>query len=309
MVNSAIACVVNPARKRSQPAWQLVQQHCAALGLPPPILLETTVESPGEAQAQEALDSGAEHIIVIGGDGTVRNVSNVLAHSGVSLGIVPAGTANIFHLNAVGKHRSIDQAVRTAILGIPEAVDSGNVTLTLAEGAEIRQRFLVVVGAGYDAVSLQNVSVPFKQRFGPLAYFAAGAKNLRGPMHSFRIQTDTSEEHIVSAWSLLVGNCGIVPGGITVLPHASLQDGLLNTRILAPKSIVGWAPIAWKALRDRSKLDDVQQDMIREITIIPEHALSVQVDGDVWTDVTRIHVTVDPASLIVKSRVVSNEQF
>ncbi len=309
MANPTIACVVNPARKRSEPAWRLVQQHCAALGFPPPTRLETTIELPGEAQAQEAVDSGVDHIIVIGGDGTVRNVSNVLAHSGVSLGIVPGGTANIFHLNAVGKHRTLDQAVRTALLGTPETVETGLVTLTFADGTETQQRFLVVVGAGYDAVSLQDVSASFKQRFGPLAYFAAGARNLRGPLHSFRIQSDTSEERTVTAWSLLVGNCGRVPGGITVLPHASLQDGLLNTRVLAPKSILGWAPIAWRALRDRSKQEDVQEQLAERITIIPETSVSVQVDGDVWSNVTQIDVAVDPASLIVKSRAVSNEQF
>lgn len=307
MANPVIACVVNPARKRSEPAWQLVQQHCAAMGFAPPQRFETTIESPGEEQARQALDAGADHIIVIGGDGTVRNVSNVLVHSGFSLGIVPAGTANIFHLNAVGKHRSLDQAVRTALLGSPTPVDTGIVTLSQAHGAESRQRFLVVVGAGYDATSLQRVSVPLKQWFGPLAYFAAGARELGSSLHTFRVHAGGNEESEVEAWSLLVGNCGRVPGGITVLPHASLQDGLLNTRILAPRSLWHWVPIAWRALRDTSKPEHMWDSMIKDITIIPASAIPVQVDGDVWTDVDRIDIEVDPGSLIVKSRMVGDE--
>lgn len=303
MATNLVACVVNPARKRSEPAWNLVRQHCDALGIAAPLRFDTTIEHPGELQAHQAIEANADIVIVIGGDGTVRNVSNVLSHTGVAMGVVPAGTANIFHLNAIGKQRSLDRSVRTALLGTPEPMDTGKVTLHLDDGLEIQQRFLAVVGAGYDAESLAGISESLKRRYGPLAYFVVGARQLRRNPHSFDVHLDGNRQESLPAWSVLVGNCGRVPGGITVLPGADLQDGLLNTLVLAPRSIASWAPIAWRAWRGKSHaLGVVSDDTAREVTIIPEQPVSVQIDGDVHLNVHRLDIEIDPGSLLINTK-------
>jgi diacylglycerol kinase family enzyme len=43
---------------------------------------ETTIDDPGEGQAEAALAAGAEMVIAAGGDGTVRVVCSELARTG-----------------------------------------------------------------------------------------------------------------------------------------------------------------------------------------------------------------------------------
>src|SRR5918994_4464847 len=60
-----------------------------------PIWLETTAEDPGHSMAATAVEAGVDLVIAAGGDGTIRIVADGLANSGIPMGIVPAGTANL----------------------------------------------------------------------------------------------------------------------------------------------------------------------------------------------------------------------
>lgn len=296
-------CVINPARRQHERVWQLVQQHCAALGNSPPTLLATTIDAPGGPQARQALNDGADLVIVAGGDGTVGQVANVIAHTGVPMGIVPIGTANIFHLNAIGRDKRIGQAVRTALMGVDMPVDTGIVRLHGEQGEAVNARFLVVVGVGRDALSLHGVSPRLKRTIGPGAYFAAGIPQLLRRPLPMQVHIDGAPLPHSAAWSVLVGNCSVVPGGLTVLPGASLHDGKLNLLHVAPGSVVGWLPVAWRGIRGTSRpVRGVGDHLVEEVTIIPEQPAAVQIDGDVWHDVHRIEVSVDAAALIIRGK-------
>ena len=301
--NTRVYCVVNPARRHADRVWQLVQDHCAALGYPPPTLLTTTIDEPGGPQATQALDVGADLVIVAGGDGTIRNVSNVLANSNVPMGIIPTGTANIFHLNAIGKVKRLDTSVRTALLGRDIPVDTSMVRIDDADGNTSTDRFLVVVGVGRDALSLGGVSDRFKKVTGPLAYFASGLPQLARKPIPMTIEVDDQQSMKIDAWSVLVGNCGVVPGKITIMPKADLADGKLNLLQVAPKSLSGWVPIAWRGLRgsDRATRGLIDADVER-VVITPHQPTAVQVDGDVFRNIARVEIAVDPASLVIRGR-------
>ena len=300
--NDRVYCVINPVRKHHHNVWQLVQHHCVALGYPPPTQLTTTIAAPGGLQAEQALQDGADTVIVAGGDGTVRNVGAVLAHTGVALGIIPIGTANIFHLNAIGKEKRLDQSVRTALMGADTAIDMGTVQLQFATET-LDERFLVVVGVGRDALSLGGVSPRLKNAIGPAAYFASGMPHLMRSPLPMQVEVDGEALDIDAAWSVLVGNCGVVPGGITILPEANLQDGKLNLLHVAPRSVAGWLPVAWRGLRGSNRPTRGMIDHeIERVTIIPETPAAAQIDGDIWTDVHRITIAVDPAALIIRGK-------
>ncbi|MDR0435723.1 MAG: acylglycerol kinase family protein, partial [Propionibacteriaceae bacterium] len=71
--------IANPASPKLYQAIRLITQAASRLGIPTPTVLTTTPDSPGTAQARQALDQGAELVLVAGGDGTVRLVAGVLA--------------------------------------------------------------------------------------------------------------------------------------------------------------------------------------------------------------------------------------
>jgi diacylglycerol kinase (ATP) len=124
------AAVVNPSniddlgKLRAQ-----ITGVCAELEWAPPLWLETTVEDPGGGQASIALAAGADIVLVCGGDGTIRNVAQVLAGSGTALGLVPAGTSNVLARNLAIVLNDPVRATRIALSGGNRAVDVGWVTI------------------------------------------------------------------------------------------------------------------------------------------------------------------------------------
>ena len=57
------------------------------------------VEDTGYGMAHEAAVSGADLVLAVGGDGTIRAVCEELAGTGIPVGIVPAGTGNLLARN------------------------------------------------------------------------------------------------------------------------------------------------------------------------------------------------------------------
>ena len=65
----------------------------------------TTKQWPGVEQASKLLDWGADLIVILGGDGTLRVSAPVLASANVPVLIIPTGTANV-----LSKHIGIRSA-------------------------------------------------------------------------------------------------------------------------------------------------------------------------------------------------------
>ncbi len=59
--------------------------------------------------ARAAAAQGADLVLVLGGDGTINEAANGLVHSGVPLGVLPAGTANVL-ANELGLGSRLDRA-------------------------------------------------------------------------------------------------------------------------------------------------------------------------------------------------------
>src|SRR5690606_24325288 len=64
-----------------------------------PAFYQTTPTDAGQEVTREALGRGVDVVLVAGGDGTVRAVSEAMAGTGVPLAIVPSGTGNLLARN------------------------------------------------------------------------------------------------------------------------------------------------------------------------------------------------------------------
>jgi diacylglycerol kinase family enzyme len=87
-----------------------------------PLWFETTIDDPGQGQAQAALEAGVDLIITAGGDGTVRAVCEEAARTGVAVGIVPMGTGNLLARN-MGLPLNTREAIEVAFCGQDRAID------------------------------------------------------------------------------------------------------------------------------------------------------------------------------------------
>ncbi|HEU5483670.1 MAG TPA: diacylglycerol kinase family protein [Microlunatus sp.] len=263
--------------------------------------LETSEEDPGQGRAAEALAAEVERVIVAGGDGTVRAVADGLASSGVPLGIVPAGTANLLDYN-LGLPRDEAGAIEVAVAGRTTDIDL--IKIMIDDRAP--EHFAVMAGAGLDAMIMDEVDAGLKSSIGTAAYFVAAGKALgRLPM-SVRITLDGHRVRHRKAMMVLVGNVGGIPPNLDLIPGAAYDDGQLDLMVASPRRLRDWFKIIGRMVIRRQRRDDaLELRRGRRVEVVLEEADSYQLDGDVAGEFTRMTAEIVPGALRV---VVSADQ-
>ena len=166
------AVVANPTKLSAVDA-AFVRRRLTEAGHEDVLWLETSVDDPGRAMAEQALDAGVDVVLTAGGDGTVRVVAAVLAGHDVAMGILPVGTGNL-----LARNLSVPLDVRGALeVALGEAERRIDTVVVRVDGGE-PDRFLVIAGTGLDAMIMDNVDDRLKKFIGPGAYFIAATKSL-----------------------------------------------------------------------------------------------------------------------------------
>ncbi|MEL4505760.1 diacylglycerol kinase family protein [Luteococcus sp. H138] len=295
--------ILNPVARGCDRVVDNITRRAALAGWPVPVIIETSPHDSGGGQAAQALELGADLVIVGGGDGTVRAVAERLRGTGVQLGIIPLGTANIFARNLGLSPRRLDRAVQISMFGSASAVDLGVATFTMASlpGQGSREHlFLVLAGLGNDADTVSSTRPGLKRRLGWLAYFESGARHMvRRPIR-MTVTIDDQPPHARALWSFLVGNAGRIPLGIEVFPEARLDDGKLRTMEARISHLWQWAPVALAGLRRTARTPVLVHGVARRVRLRPESPTALQLDGDTFGPVIDVDIHVDPGALLVR---------
>lgn len=273
---------------------------------------ETSVEDPGQGAARRALDDGNELVFAVGGDGTVRAVAEALAGSGKSLAIVPRGTGNLFARNLDIPLNNIPAAVERGVTGESSALDLGWVETEGGDGPQ-KYGFVVMVGFGIDAQMLAETDDDLKSKAGWLAYVEAMGRAVTGSeLLEFTLQLDDEEPLTASGHTLLIGNCGMIQGGVTLLPDAKADDGKLDLLLVSAESVGEWLgtmkTMMWDngVMRFLTKKDDTATDANTELHQATKVAVQLpspqpfEVDGEEVGDVTAFTVSLQAGSLLVR---------
>lgn len=303
---TSLAVIGNPTARGFDRAVDAVLREAATTGVDARVT-PTTLADTGAGQAREALRQRADAVVAIGGDGTVRAIAAELAHTGVPLGIVPAGTANLFARNLDLPLRDAAGAARAAVRGRDSSVDLGRVTLTrgdLERGdltREAERVFLVVAGVGNDALAVEAASLRDKRRLGWAAYVALGTRRLASPSFSVRGRFDGGAVESTHAWSVLVHNAARIPAGMQVLPGTRLDDGLLHIAAVSPRRLAHWGRIAAAGAGIARAHGILQHRTAARVTLgWVDELLPVQIDGDALGRVARLDARIDRAALRVR---------
>jgi diacylglycerol kinase (ATP) len=144
-------------------------------------LAETT--GPGHA-TEIAARAAAENrglVIACGGDGTLNEIVNGLATQAnghrVPLALLPGGTANIL-AKELDIPWNIPRAAQKLVHGQVKDIALG--LATPLEQPEKKKYFLSVAGAGPDGMIVYSLDLSLKARFGILAYWWQGARQVFG---------------------------------------------------------------------------------------------------------------------------------
>ena len=241
-------------------------------------------------RVERALADGAELVFVWGGDGMVQRCVDVLAGSGATLAIVPAGTANLFATN-LGIPKDIAQAVEIGLRGRKRTLDVGKLN---------GERFAVMAGAGLDARMIEDADGGLKDRFGRLAYIWTASKNLRTEPFEATIEVNDELWYDGPATCILLGNVGSLFGGVQAFDDASPEDGWLEIGVTNAEGLGQWArTVARTAVGTTTKSPFVQATKAKKVTAKLDRKVPYELDGGDRKKVKKLKARVDPGAITV----------
>ena len=136
--------------------------------------------------------AGAEAVVVLGGDGILNQVANLLAdaRSDAALVPLPAGTTNVV-ARSLGLPTRLADASAAALAGL----EAGQ-TARRAWGRLNGRGFLANAGIGFDAAVVTRTEAhhDYKQRWGHAWFAAAALLELRGTMRTAHLSLDEAPE-------------------------------------------------------------------------------------------------------------------
>ena len=299
-----VTAVLNPIKPQACEARSVLPAACAEADWPEAEIVETTIDRPGGSQAQEAVADGAELVIAMGGDGTVREVAQGVAGTGVQFGVVPLVTANLFARNMGILPNRLGIVVRMALHGMLARVDLGLAAFREFPGVgpwSGELPFLVMAGIGQDARTVVETRDGLKGRLGWLAYLESGARHLFNDPIRMRISVDDDPPEEVTAWTILAGNCGRIPAGIEVFPGAIVDDGRLDVLQARIDNPLRWLGVAAQGLlKLRNNAAGLHYHPATQVVVVPEEPLPIQLDGDAYLPVSEVRFRVWHRALLLR---------
>ncbi|HEY5874992.1 MAG TPA: diacylglycerol kinase family protein [Ilumatobacteraceae bacterium] len=216
-----------------------------AAGVVTPPWSEVSKSKHAPDEIRKMIDGGVDRVLVWGGDGTVRRSIDTIVGDGldhVSLGILPAGTANLLAKN-LNIPVDLEAAVDIAVHGAPRAIDVG-----VMNG----EHFAVMGGTGFDALMIKDADDnQLKEKFGRVGYVRATIRSTRMDPVKVRVELDGREWFSGKATCVLVGNVGTILGGVTAFADASPTDGRLDVGVVQAKSRKDWMRVAARGVTGR----------------------------------------------------------
>lgn len=314
---SRAAVVYNPVKVDLAKLRKAVTAAAKNAGWAETLWFETSEDDPGQDVTASAIRRGADVVLAAGGDGTVRAVAEALRDSGVPLAVLPSGTGNLLARNLDLPLSSLETSVAAAFTGSDHPLDLGVAEIRRPDGTQSEHVFLVMAGLGLDAKMIKNTSTRLKKAVGWLAYIDGIARSLpelKPVRVHFRL--DGEVVRAMNVHTIIVGNCGVLPGGFLLMPDAKPDDGILDVAALRPRGPFGWAKVwqkvAWEngVLRKSAigrKIIDLSKDVrdvtyftTRDLTMTVDVPQEFQLDGDEFGVAASVRAWVDPGALTVK---------
>ena len=272
MNGKAALLLVNPKSRRGEESLPQVRELLSRAGINYVELLPESSETPSEAIKARA--GKIDMVIVGGGDGSLNAAAEGLLDTGLSLGVLPLGTANDF-ARTIG--------IPTDLAAAIDVVAQGNTTL-IDLGQANGHPFFNVASIGFSADLAMSLTEKAKKRWGKLGYGIVAARLLASSrLFSATLEHDGRVEGLHTL-QMAVGNGRFYGGGMAVKADATATDGLLDFYSL---EVDHW----WRLLAllpslragTQGEWDDVRTFSTKDLTIRTRRPRPVNLDGELKT--------------------------
>jgi YegS/Rv2252/BmrU family lipid kinase len=269
-----IAYIVNPksGASSSKLTGRQFQQYLAGKGFEVRVSLTTSLEHACELATDAAVDYDCAGVVVVGGDGTVREVAHGLEGSDKPLLIVPCGTENLL-ANELG----FDETLKTII----RAFERGHIR-PLDLGSANGKCFTSIAGFGFDGQIVKLVSEKRRGHIDYFDYFWPIWRTLWNyEFDSMQVEVD-GEEFFDGRGLVFVGNISRYAMGLQILHDADFSDGLLDVCVYKCASRVRLIKHSLMTIvKQHTYGSDVVYIQGKEVTVRSKAAdIPTEIDGD-----------------------------
>lgn len=226
----------------------LIEKETIARNIPFEIL-PTNATGNYDYLKEKILKENITDVVMVGGDGTVNQLVNSLHNMPVNFGIIPVGSGNGLARAALIPMKPKD-AIELLFKGTPKSTDA-----FLING----QFSCMLSGVGFDAKVAHDFST--KASRGLLTY------TTQSLIHFFKAQPYQFEVTIddfsffTDAFFISIANSNQFGNNVTIAPHASLNDGLLDIVIVQKMNKAKLPFAVLRQIRGNNKLQQLVEDV------------------------------------------------
>jgi YegS/Rv2252/BmrU family lipid kinase len=293
--------VYNPTAGRF-PSWMLTEGAARVLRTAGwNIQIETTESGAHITRlAARAAAEGADAFFVVGGDGSLNCAIPGLVGTQTALGVLPAGTANVWaqELGLPGlswtRWMALEESARLLVDAEPHPVDIGMIN---------ERPFLLWAGVGLDAFIVNRIEPrrPWEKHFSVVHYTASAIWNAAS-FPGMHLTVETNGYQVSGRFLLgVLSNIRLYAGGFATLsPNALLDDGVMDLWLFkgdTPAELFRHALdlLSGKHLRS----DQVECIPFRELRMSSSSSIYMQVDGEPVESALQANIHVIPQALRV----------
>ncbi len=264
---SSTLVILNPAADSERALRKRAQVESLARDC---VVCATTRTGEAELMARRGVEEGFEKIVAAGGDGTINEVVNGLADTGVTLGLLPIGTMNVFATELGLPIHDLEFCWR---------IITGDSTRSVDLPKANQKFFVQLAGVGLDAQVVKETSSQLKRNFGPLSYLISAAQI--AARHPPKLFIQSEDASIDEGSFVLVGNGRLYGGRFPFFKHAVIDDGLLDVIVFKR---LGYLEII-KYLQDvifssDIRVPEIEYFQTRRLRVESDQSVPVELDGE-----------------------------
>lgn len=238
--------------------------------------------------AREAIASGVDVIVAVGGDGTINEIGTAMLGAEQTFAIVPCGSGN-----GLARHLHIPLKAEKVITGVINKGVKSKIDTASINGVP----FISIGGVGFDAIIADYFAKDPNRGLKTYVKLVT-ERYFKFQPEKYHLILDDDTEIDCEPLFISFANSNQFGNNAVVSPHASLNDGLLDVCVFKKPSFISIPDVAVKLMTsriDHSKIVDIYK--AKKIKVIRQKEDIANVDGEAMMMAKDLDIEIKPLSL------------
>ena len=299
--------IVNPAAGNGagRRIWPILEKQVKKR-LPNCEVIHTAYATHAIQIVDNAIKNGFRHFIAVGGDGTNHEVANgilqqkTIDSSAITYALLPVGTGNDW-IKTYGIPKKINLWLDMLCAENTRIQDVGFLEYKF-EGNHKTRYFVNVAGLAYDAFVVRYIEKNKKKVRNQFFYLMMIMRCLfKYALRKARVKFDNKEEEGLF-YTINIGICKYSGGGMSLVPHATPDDGQLALTLAGKVSKLSILLNTWRfyneSILQHSKIKGYQTQEINISAVEKDQPVLLEADGEFLGE-TPVRITIIKEALKV----------